>query len=96
MKEHVRATIDTEVSIEGKATIGIFISIKFEVFLSFGNSDFLVSTIASIFDLNMIIWKITHLFREEKIRHECFFAVHAVTDSKGNRVTDDFVFYRLA
>ena len=59
MKEHVRATIDTEVSFEWKATLGIFILITSEVFLSFQNSDILVSKIDSIFDLNMIIWKIS-------------------------------------
>ena len=35
LKEHVRATIDTEASIEGKATIGIVIPINLKVFLSF-------------------------------------------------------------
>lgn len=59
LKEHVRATIDTEVSFEWKATFGIFILITSEVFLSFQNSDILVSKIDSIFDLNMIIWKIS-------------------------------------
>ena len=35
LKEHVRTTIDTEASVEGKATIGIIIPINFKVFLSF-------------------------------------------------------------
>lgn len=48
LKEHVGATADTEVSVEGKATTGIAIPIKFKVFLSFENSDFLISTIDSI------------------------------------------------
>ena len=41
LKEHSRTTVDTEVSVERRATLGIAIPMKLKVLLSFQNSDIL-------------------------------------------------------